>query len=354
VAKGSTVEFRALRAPENAPAWPADYPHWGGSSGASGNGPETVVTFNAASSSPGDPKMVMATCGNTVSLAVVVVDLAALTVNANRTSPPVESSFPIKEGEHFEVGGTFRFRIALGSWAEPIGLRYELWDTDGWNDYLAIGPGDECTYTFQSGIAEGDVLIRYFIDNDGDAWHGSGEPKNDSPEFWVQECTEHEFDVDYSSKLGTLTISTVRDAFNDAAAVLLKKNTADDYRACVKFTVSSLTQFPANDARPDPADTYERRLLHYRAPSDIALVQKIEDGVVGYCRENNMDEIILDWEKELDGVSVAPRDIAHEIGHGVELHDGDDITKVMYESPIYIPGDQYGTQLTQSDANAYD
>jgi plastocyanin len=66
VKAGSTVNFKAISAPTGA-TWPGGKPVWGGTSGASGTGDTTSVTFNT----PGN-FTVTAECGNTVTVNVLV------------------------------------------------------------------------------------------------------------------------------------------------------------------------------------------------------------------------------------------------------------------------------------------
>jgi hypothetical protein len=73
VLKGTSVTFKAIPKPANAP-WPAGKPVWGGTAGASGTGDTTSVTFNTISSSTSDFKTVTAESGNTVTVNVIVVD----------------------------------------------------------------------------------------------------------------------------------------------------------------------------------------------------------------------------------------------------------------------------------------
>jgi len=70
---GTTVTFKAIPDPCDA-SWPSGKPVWGGTSGASGTGETTPVTFNTLSSSTTDYNTVTATCGNTVTANVIVFD----------------------------------------------------------------------------------------------------------------------------------------------------------------------------------------------------------------------------------------------------------------------------------------
>lgn len=67
VAKGTTVDFKAIIAPSGA-TWPSGKPVWGGTSGASGTGGTKSVPFNTASTSSTDYKTVTAECGNSTPL----------------------------------------------------------------------------------------------------------------------------------------------------------------------------------------------------------------------------------------------------------------------------------------------
>jgi hypothetical protein len=77
VLKGTTVTFKAIPKPSTI-AWPAGRPVWGGSSGAVGSGPTKNVAFNTVSSSTSDYKTVTASSGNTVTVNVIVYDLAGV------------------------------------------------------------------------------------------------------------------------------------------------------------------------------------------------------------------------------------------------------------------------------------
>lgn len=79
VCKDTTVEFKAIQAPSNAP-WPTNKPVWGGLT--SGSGMETnSYTFSAISTSTTDYKVVTAECGNTVTGKMIVIDVKLKSVN---------------------------------------------------------------------------------------------------------------------------------------------------------------------------------------------------------------------------------------------------------------------------------
>ena len=88
VALGTTVAFQAFPNPSGA-SWPSGQPVWGGTSGASGTGGTASVTFSTASSSATDFKTVTATCGNTVTVNVLVVTLDHVTVASGATQTNV-------------------------------------------------------------------------------------------------------------------------------------------------------------------------------------------------------------------------------------------------------------------------
>ena len=68
---GTTVEFKAVKSPANAPSWPAGTPIWSGSAGANGTGETKAVTFTTSASSMSDTKTVVVTAGNTKTASVV-------------------------------------------------------------------------------------------------------------------------------------------------------------------------------------------------------------------------------------------------------------------------------------------
>lgn len=68
---GTSVQFKAIPNPSGA-SWPSVKPVWGGTSGASGTGETTLVTFYSMSSSTSDYKTITAECGNTVTENIIV------------------------------------------------------------------------------------------------------------------------------------------------------------------------------------------------------------------------------------------------------------------------------------------
>ncbi len=71
IAKDAQVDFKAIIKPDNS-SWPSGQPVWSGSSGASGTGSEVSVTFSSISSSSSDYKTVICSCGNSITVNVVV------------------------------------------------------------------------------------------------------------------------------------------------------------------------------------------------------------------------------------------------------------------------------------------
>lgn len=74
VLKGTSVTFKAVPDPATA-TFESGKPVWSGSSGATGTGETTSVTFNTTSSSTSDFKTVIATAGNSQTVNVIVYEL---------------------------------------------------------------------------------------------------------------------------------------------------------------------------------------------------------------------------------------------------------------------------------------
>ena len=292
--------------------------------------------------------VILKTSGN-----IIVSALTDFVIDSARISDPTEEYYPVKADEHYEVTGTFDFRLPIAPRPTPANLRYELWDTDWWNCTLAEGPGASCIYQFQGGEDQGDVRERFYTDWDGDHDFDSGEPKNDSPEFWVNNLYEYHLDVDYSSLLGTLDrLTDVQPRFTAAANLGLKKDNADDYRACVKFTIDTLARVTFISPRLDPAPTQDDWDAHFDAPCDMTLLQGIyynpETGerYLGVANLGHTDEIIYDWD------DAENETLIHEIGHGKNLghHSEQDdhyiMTQERYSADRYL--------LSKSEANSLD
>jgi hypothetical protein len=364
VAKGADVTFRAIKKPSWAP-WPAGKPVWSGSSGASGTGEEKEVAFDITSSSPTDYKVVQAECGNAVSVNVVVVDLSTLVINANRTSEPAESSFPVKPGEHFELGGTFKFDLMLNTWPTPVKLGAEVWDLDYINEVIASGPGASISHTFGTGgHDDGTCDVCFYFDNNtsGDSRTGSNDPQVDSYDFEVQELTYHYLTFGKSSAVaGTPDTSA---ACQGATNLILRKDTADDYRATARFLAAGLTEIPASTHDPmnmerkadgNLYDTWNHwsYFINYDSAEVIIVTdvrpcnanqQFVPPDTPGFSHTGVMYEICLE-DDDVNG-----NILAHEAGHSCGLpHNNSHLDMVMEEST-----DGNETLLTQSEAAAFE
>jgi hypothetical protein len=360
VAKGADVTFKAIKSLPSVP-WPAGKPVWSGSSGASGTGEEEEVAFDIGSSNPTDYKVVRVECGNIVSVNVVVVDLSTLVINANRTSAPVEASFPIKAGEHFELGGTFKFDLMLNAWPTPVKLGAEVWDLDYINEVIASGPGASISHTFGTGgHDDGTCDVCFYFDNNtsGDSRTGSNDPQVDSYDFEVQELTYHYLTFGESSAVaGT---PDTGDACRDATDLILRKDTADDYRATAKFIAAGLITIPASTHDPVYLlqSTYEDKwgdwsyfrdydsseviIVEDLTPADAQKIYLPPD-IKGISKGGVMYDILIDDSFFIGEV------LAHEVGHSCGLgHNTSNQDMIMFS------GGTNRTLLTESDASGFE
>ncbi|UCE74373.1 MAG: hypothetical protein JSV56_01355 [Methanomassiliicoccales archaeon] len=282
-----------------------------------------------------------------------VFDITQYKVHANRVSVPVENSFPVKEDEHFEVGGRFQFELNLGGVTPPNKIRYEVWDLDLWDEIITEGPGTSFIYTWRSGEPdEGDAYVRFYCDKNGDGTRNFFEPYTDSEEFWVMKKKIYNINVEYSNLLGVIAPGTIQARFDEAADILLSKDSANDWRACVDFNVVASNQFIADPVlRPDPVvwNSRPQCRLHYDQ-ADITFVQTII-GAGGVCWDSDWHRIIIDWNTA--GRPWLIRAIAHEFGHGVGLpHNGHVSPQLMHAG--FLNAANGDNELLKTDVDNYD
>lgn len=281
-----------------------------------------------------------------------IYDVTTRKIKSNRTSVPVESQFEINPGEHYEIGSAFRFELVEGASVPiPDCLKYSLEDTDGLNDVLKSERKVHiCDYTFSaSGADEGDVYIYWYNDFDGDNGHDSfwpSEPVKESPEFWVMNKKNYSIKVETSDLIATGSLAGI---FDDASKLLIKKDSQNDYRACVELSIASQAQFTSGPTRPDPIlwnDRSQAR-LHYDV-TDIVFLNDII-GAGGVCWDADWSKIIIGWNS--GGNDWRARALAHEFGHGVGLdHAGHSSPQIMHAGYLTSPD----VELSKSDAPAYD
>ncbi len=303
---------------------------------------------------------------------VRVISFTGAVVNSQRVgSGPVEPGLtPIKYAEHFEVGGQFRFEITGGIAGGPNSMiRYQLWDLDWGDDLLQEGWGHSFTYTFGEGTAEGDCLVRFYVDKNGNLSHDSGEPSFDSEDFWVMQKRVFNITADVSSAIPAAGFAgrlTANDGIvKQANDLLLRKDSADDWRAAVQFIVTT-TPFAATapgGARPDTVINDEaERARHYDAAADLVFVNQLLPetwyGATSSIGSNTWHEIIIGYQKHVDGgvlnEGLMAGTIAHEMGHGVGLAhpDPDDATNGHRVMTSVSSGTF--NHLTRAEARAYD
>jgi hypothetical protein len=160
VHKGTSVTFKAI--PLGSASWPTGKPVWGGTSGASGTGSTTNVTFNTLSTSSSDYKTVTAECGNTVTINVLVFNFEGTLTPEDDFDGRSSTQYGIAEEVHlsfssdptgfdaYEVGGLEWTRTGFGTVSDA--------GNDGEAHYDAGGsPGNSTLYlTIQSGPSKGD------------------------------------------------------------------------------------------------------------------------------------------------------------------------------------------------------
>ena len=210
---------------------------------------------------------------------------------------------------------------------------------------------------------DGTCKTRFYFDNNtsGDSETGPDDPHVDSPSYEAQELTYHFLTFGKSSAVaGTPGTSA---ACSTATALILRKDTADDYRATAKFLPAGLSTIPASTHDPlkmeRVGDHLEDTWYHwsYFINYDSAEVIIVSDIIP--CDANG-HEVSPDTAGFFmpgtdsgicaDEIYFGGNNLAHEVGHSCGLSDvtsGQD--RVMYWTTA---GNE--TLLTQSEAAAYE
>lgn len=266
-----------------------------------------------------------------------VISFAGTIVSAGRTSAPAETGvFEIKEDEHFEVGGTFRFVVSGGVTGEPSLIRYAIMDQDGINDELSGGKGLDFSYTFGSGTDVGDVFVTAYADANDNHEFDWGEISVNSKLFEVKPFRRYDLAIDVSTAIPGGTTATASTIVGNARDILLRKDGPNDWRAIIEFRVVSAATFAPTPARPDPvvysSSPSPDADAHFNAAADIVFVSDITDpGTVGLCQGNDWHRIIIEWQ----GTQSDTEEIlAHEFGHGVGLGHAGGSPQVMAASGL--------------------
>jgi hypothetical protein len=156
----------------------------------------------------------------------------------------------------------------------------------------------------------------------------------------------------YSIKVETsdlIATGSLAGIFDDASKLLIKKDSQNDYRACVVLSIASQSQFTSGLTRPDPIFSNNRAQakLHYDV-TDMVFLNDIV-GAGGVCWDHDWSKIIIGWNN--GGNDWRARAVAHEFGHGVGLdHAGHSSPQIMHDGYLTAPD----VELLKSDAPSYD
>jgi hypothetical protein len=181
-------------------------------------------------------------------------------------------------------------------------------------------------------------VASFYLDCNGNGQLDAFESIISSPIFYVQNKKVSTFNTVYSSELAAPTLNQVSSYYKSAADVALKRDSADDWRACVQFNLGTL----GPGTGPDPVD------LHWWSGNyddwteqehDVTLVEVLE-GAIGFTYTG---KILIDWD---DG----PHDtFTHEVGHKEGLGHNDTDTRNIMHTDAPSPT----TRLTEGEADHF-
>jgi hypothetical protein len=298
---------------------------------------------------------------------VTTIDFSTAQIKGNRTSAPEESLFPVKDTEHFEVGGTFHFELTGNSVGPNSLIRYIVEDTDGITETLASGTGVSFDHTW-SYDDRGDVRIRFYGDSNENSEFNWFSEYDISREIWVQKLYEHNLDVNVSTRVDDLVylaysqemmeialfvnIPKVQTCFDMNSLRALKKDSDDDWRSCIKLIANpnNYSTFVPGPGQPDPATSPFDMHAHVSDNNwDVTILENMNARGATTPRS---DEMVIWW----DGCQNNPT-VVHELIHiWMESQDHvDDPTRIICRGDLVNPEDEpFQNKLSAAEAEAID
>ena len=271
---------------------------------------------------------------------------------AQRVSVPTENLYPVKNDEHFEVGGEFKFVIELSNGVDSSRIRYQLWDQDGIDDMLTEGDGNSFDYRFGTGVDEGDVYVRWFCDANDNETLDAGESFLVSEDFYVKQKVIHTFSAQISNSLLGINLAQVQVRYNTGARLALKKDSANDWRACIAFNVTGGAVFVStlsSGARPDPTSGVSPFLdewKHWAAHDGLSVISGSNGMYTGIAPLGGGFKMILVWPEANANTAI------HEFGHSRGLeHQGTSGVYIMHGVKSVLKNELIKSEVDNFESN---
>lgn len=254
------------------------------------------------------------------------LDFTASGTNGKRNSPAAiaESYYPVVSGEHFETGNPFNFKLVDGFTGPYSLIRYEVRRIGLTGSAIATGKAIECPYTFPVSSAGYDHYVRFYADCNDNGTHQANEPYYNSAIFSVQSVktwtlvtkkTDHSYIVN-------VTLPHVQAWFDASAAVAMRKDHADDRRACVAFTLTNWGVVPVSPTNaPDPVASFQDADVHSMSTApvrEVTIVSHITAGGgaggLAWYSHSPPRMILSWWERQVTDIPPV-----HEFLHALGL-----------------------------------
>jgi hypothetical protein len=238
---------------------------------------------------------------------------------ANLYTDAADNGGSIGENDKYDFKATLKTSVS-----DLYNVKYEMWNTSGFNTKVATGPGLE----FENSVyGAGERFVRFFLDLDSSGEWNTGEPVIDKT-FGVKAYKVHQVGIARASTTAALSNAQADTMMQAMTGLVSVRQSTADVRAAAKFVRSgNVVTWTPDPTKPDVlnnATDYQNLIDNVSA--GIRIVKGYGGDLAG---RDGQSLFTANTSTVLEGGDAGLW--AHEWGHSKDLHHRtDDIDALMY------------------------